>query len=221
MDLRLVLITQGVSRIVAPLLASEFNVVGIVESAPRHYRQLARYQRLLTGRALYSRLVPSLARHASHSGIPYFLLHRRNDTEFRAWLRRLEPDVALVHSMSQLLTPATLSIPRFGILNLHPSILPAYRGPNPLFWMYHDFVRTSGVTLHFVDEGEDTGDIVSQAEFSIPLGMRSPEFLDVAIGDRGVELSMNALQQLDSTGTLPRTSSVAGEPNFACAECGG
>jgi methionyl-tRNA formyltransferase len=43
-------------------------------------------------------------------------------------------------------------------LNLHPSLLPAYRGPAPLFWMARQGETQAGVTLHFLDEGLDTGD---------------------------------------------------------------
>ena len=57
-----------------------------------------------------------------------------------------------------------------GIVNVHPSLLPRYRGPNPLYWVLDRGERETGVTVHYVDEGIDTGDIILQETLAIGPG---------------------------------------------------
>lgn len=207
--LRVVLITQGVSRVVWPVLQQlDVQIVGIAESAPRGIvpaAEISGYVRKCL-QALKGRLSssPSLAKIAEQKSIPYFLLHKANMESFAEWLKMLQTDLLVVYSMSQLLPPEILLIPRLGALNLHPSLLPAYRGPNPWFWVYYRGEKLGGVTLHFLDAGEDTGDMVSQRSYEIPPGMKSPEMQDVAIGKHGVEMLLEALKTLARGEPLPR-----------------
>jgi len=90
------------------------------------------------------------------------------------------------------------SIPKYGTINLHPAFLPSYRGPNPDFWMYYDGVRKGGVTLHYIDKGEDTGDIIYQENYDIPLGMKSPDMLDLSVNKIGVNLILKALENIEN-----------------------
>lgn len=79
-------------------------------------------------------------------------------------------DVAVVACFTERLPTAALRVPRLGFLNLHPSLLPAYRGPTPVFWQLRDGAST-GVTVHYLDEGLDTGDIAMQAAVPLPDGV--------------------------------------------------
>lgn len=198
-----VLITQGLSPVVFPVLDQpHVKVSGITESAPRGYKpRLGR-----TGLRKMRALLPggSLKAVARSRGIGYFLLHSRNLGEFESWLRDLKPDVVLIYSMSQLLPERCLVVPRLGVLNLHPSLLPAYRGPDPWFWTYYEAEPTAGVTLHYADRGEDTGDIIYQRGFQVPTGMSLDEMKERAIGVHGVELILRALRCLASGEPLPR-----------------
>lgn len=83
-----------------------------------------------------------------------------------AALGDLAADVAVVACFMERLPAAVLSFPKFGFLNIHPSLLPAYRGPVPVFWQLREGAET-GVTVHYMDEGLDTGDIAAQA--AVPL----------------------------------------------------
>src|SRR6266851_993762 len=66
---------------------------------------------------------------------------------------------------------AMLDIARLGCLNVHPSLLPANRGPEPLFWTFREGSRRTGVTIHLMDEGMDTGPIVAQETLEVPDGI--------------------------------------------------
>ncbi len=75
---------------------------------------------------------------------------------------------------TQRFPAAVLRLPRLGILNIHPSLLPAYRGPLPIFWQLRDGAPT-GATVHYMDEGLDTGDIAAQSDVFLPDGLPGPE----------------------------------------------
>jgi len=92
----------------------------------------------------------------------------------RAALTALAPEVAVVACFTRRIPPAVLALPRFGFLNLHPSLLPLYRGPQPLFWQLRDGAPT-GATVHYLDEGLDTGDIAAQTPVPLPDGVSGPD----------------------------------------------
>ena len=99
---------------------------------------------------------------AWHHGIPVFEAADLAHAETITLLARLRPDVICVACFPRLLPVSILALPRLGALNLHPSLLPSYRGPAPLFWVFHDGLERAGVTLHVMDAGADTGPIVAQ-----------------------------------------------------------
>ena len=82
-------------------------------------------------------------------------------------LRSLLPDLLCVATFPHKIANAHLSAARLGGLNVHPSLLPKHRGPDPLFWTYFDNDDSTGVTVHFLTDEMDAGDIVAQS--AIPL----------------------------------------------------
>ena len=79
----------------------------------------------------------------------------------------LEPDVILVIGFPWRLPPALLALPRLGCVNTHPSLLPRYRGPNPLFWQFMNGETRGGLTVHRMDADFDTGPILVQRAIEI------------------------------------------------------
>lgn len=177
--LRIVVVTQGLSFL--PLQLESEDVVGICESAPRVWKAnlYSQFRRKVREALAHWLGYATLREHARGRRAPYFWLHRDNEPEFVKWIKQLQPDLLVVYSMSQLLSPAALAVPRLGILNIHPSLLPDYRGPNPWFWLYRDGVHRSGVSLHWLDKGEDTGPIAAQANFDIPFGQSLERTMEV------------------------------------------
>ncbi len=108
---------------------------------------------------------------AWEQNIPVFEMVRPGDAGTLAALAALQPDVACVSCFSKIIPASLLALPPFGFLNLHPSLLPAYRGPHPLFWLFRQGEQETGVTLHFMDEGLDTGDIALQSPVQFPDGI--------------------------------------------------
>ncbi len=213
--LRIVLITQGVSRVVAPLLNSGHEIVGILESMPRDFDENKR-KSLIIGLLKKIHFAingggGSLPDFCSSRKIPYNFIWKKNTEAISSWLNFLKPDLIVVFSMSQLLRDEILKIPPLGVINLHPSLLPNYRGPNPDFWQYYDMEMYPGVTVHYLDSGEDTGDIIFQDRILIQVGTRSPARLDKLIGELGVSLLLRAVDAI-ALGNAPRKSQPLTSP---------
>ena len=87
--------------------------------------------------------------------------------EFAENLRRLEPDLFFVWSYPMILPAKIIEIPKNGALNLHLGLLPEYRGVNGVRWALINGESATGVTLHLIDAGVDTGPIVTRGAYPI------------------------------------------------------
>jgi methionyl-tRNA formyltransferase len=76
-------------------------------------------------------------------------------------------DLLVVHAYMRLLSPGVVSASRLGAINIHPSLLPRYRGPSPTYWVLRNKEAVTGLTCHFIDEGYDTGPIIYQVEVPV------------------------------------------------------
>ncbi|EGQ9395313.1 methionyl-tRNA formyltransferase [Vibrio cholerae] len=204
--MRVIIITSGISRILKPIYDNGFDVVGVLESMPRGWQpnSESKFHRVLKGvyHSVFKRGT-SLESFCFDKAVPYNKIYKGNDVAITSWVKDLNPDLIVVFSMSQLLKKDLIDIPKLGVINLHPSMLPEYRGPNPDFWQYYNMEMNPGVTIHYIDEGEDTGDIIFQERVHIPLGTKSPERLDKLIGGVGSSLLLKAIQAIKS-GSAPR-----------------
>ena len=99
--------------------------------------------------------------------IKYLRVPRVNDPQFGKILSELRPDIIVVSRFSEILPSEVISIPWLGILNIHCSLLPQLRGPEPIAAAIIGGFSESGVTIHYMDRGIDTGDIILQKR--IPL----------------------------------------------------
>jgi methionyl-tRNA formyltransferase len=86
-------------------------------------------------------------------------------------LDALEPDLVAIACFPWLLPRPWRDRPPRGCVNLHPSLLPAYRGPAPLFWQFRAGETRTGVSLHAVDGGADTGSLIAQQAVPFPDGI--------------------------------------------------
>ncbi|HEY7342935.1 MAG TPA: formyltransferase family protein [Ktedonobacterales bacterium] len=123
-------------------------------------------------------------------------------------LARLDFDAITVACFSRRLPASLLRLPRLGCLNVHPSLLPAHRGPDPLFWIFHDGDEAGGVTIHLMDEGFDTGPIVLCETVPLTDGM-SAAMLDLVCARRGGALLAEALAALAAGTIQPQPQDAA------------
>lgn len=205
-NLKVIIITQGLSQIVHPIVNS-YNVVGIVESAPRKAEKHKKNLFYKIGKVIYRAInhkTETLKSFCESKCIPYYFMEKGSDKNLESWLRERTPDLIVVYLMSHLLKRNIFETPKYGTLNLHPSLLPNYKGPNPWFWMYYNMDKIGGVTVHYIDDGEDTGDIIYQKIYKIPLGIKLSEFQDFAIKRIGLQLLIKAINNI-LNGTVKRT----------------
>jgi methionyl-tRNA formyltransferase len=156
---------------------------------------------------------PSIVSLAWERQIPVYQVSRLAAAETLEAFQQWQADVACVACFPKRLPAALLSLPRWGFLNVHPSLLPHYRGPYPLFWMLRHGDRRFGVTIHFMDEHLDSGDIAAQAEVELPDGIAGEE-ADGALSQYGAELLLDVLHQLEQ-GRLVRRAQPPGGSYFS------
>ena len=90
-----------------------------------------------------------------------------NNTEFKDQIKELKPDLVCVVSYGIILPKSFLKIPKCGSINVHPSMLPKYRGPAPIQWAVLNGDKKTGVTIMYLNEQMDAGDIIIQEEVEI------------------------------------------------------
>jgi methionyl-tRNA formyltransferase len=119
-----------------------------------------------------------------------------------AQLRYLNPDLIVVAAYGQILPKTILDLPRYGCLNLHTSLLPKYRGASPIHSAIAAGERQSGVTIMWMDEGLDTGDILWQE--AVTLRRReTAQTLHDRLAKIGADLLLKSLPLVE-TGNAPR-----------------
>ncbi len=91
----------------------------------------------------------------------------RREREARDRIAALEPDAIVVAAYGLFLPSVVLEIPKYGCLNIHPSLLPRHRGPSPVISAILEGDETSGVTIMLLDEGMDTGPVLAQERTDI------------------------------------------------------
>lgn len=158
-------------------------------------------------------LNPYLVRRIVHvaweRSVPVYEVNQLKHPDALSVVSSLRPDVASVACFSQRIPAAMLALPKLGFLNLHPSLLPAYRGPSPLFWFFRDGGGSGGVTIHFMDEGLDTGDIAAQAPLDFPEGISGAE-ADRLCANLGGQSMVEVVQWLGRGTLLRRKQSERG-----------
>lgn len=104
---------------------------------------------------------------AQSNDIPFHYTSNINSPETVNWIKELNPDVVFCFGWSNLIKKEVLDISRLGVIGYHPTLLPYNKGRHPLIWAKVLGLEKSGSTFFFMDEGADTGDILSQKEFVI------------------------------------------------------
>jgi methionyl-tRNA formyltransferase len=115
---------------------------------------------------------------------------------------RFKPDVIVVASFPRIIPASVLATARIGALNMHASALPRHRGVDGIFGTYWDDDREAAMTVHWINERIDAGDIAAQKSIALARGRPSRE-LYMELAAIGVELLAGVLEQV-SSGLIPR-----------------
>jgi methionyl-tRNA formyltransferase len=147
------------------LLEAGCGVSGLIVAGPRG----AGWRRLNPQRSLAAD-PPTAVELAWEAGLPVLEVGWV-DASALAALDALEPDVVVLACFPWLLPKPWRERPPRGCVNIHPSLLPAYRGPSPLFWQFREGETRTGVSVHVVDRGADTGSLIAQQAVSFADGI--------------------------------------------------
>ncbi len=113
-----------------------------------------------------------------------------NGAEFIQQVQLLGVDLIVVAGFPRILKRALIDVPRLGCINVHPSLLPRYRGLEPCYWVLANQENTTSVTIHHVDEGIDTGDILLQGKLEI-----RPNETEITLGQRVARVAGELLRE--------------------------
>ena len=149
------------------------------------------------------KMIPSpVKQYAVEKGLEVFQPVKIKTEEAVEKLKSYDADIFVVAAFGQILSKEILDMPRFGCVNVHASLLPEYRGAAPIQWSIADGKECTGVTIMQMNEGLDTGDIISQSVVKIE-DDETGESLFNKLMDEGAKLLVDTLPLIESNSIKP------------------
>ena len=150
---------------------------------------------------------------ALERGIPVYQPEKMKDGEFEELLQKLDPELIAVVAYGKILPKFALDYPRYGCINVHASLLPKYRGAAPMQRAIMDGERKTGVTIMYMEEGLDTGDMLTQESFPIS---QDDDFGTVhdRTAEMGARMLSEAIVKIER-GEITRTPQDDSQSNYA------
>lgn len=140
---------------------------------------------------------------ALNHGLPVYQPAKVRDPEFIKVLEQLAPDLIVVAAFGQIIPKAILQLPPFGCVNIHASLLPKYRGAAPIQWAILDGEKETGVTLMQMNEGLDTGDMLTEVTVPIEDTETGGSLFD-KLSNAGAKLLKDSLEGIFSRKIQPK-----------------
>lgn len=128
--------------------------------------------------------------------LPVYQPKKVREPEVVELLRGLKPDVIVVAAFGQIISKEILEMPKYGCINVHASLLPAYRGAAPIQWAVINGDKESGVTIMQMDEGIDTGDMIEKVVVPIDKDETGGSLFE-KLSQAGAELCVKVLTDLE------------------------
>ncbi len=150
---------------------------------------------------------PAVKKAALELGLSVLQPESLKDPGLAAQLEAYQPDLFVVVAFS-ILPSHLLAIPRCGAINLHPSLLPAYRGAAPIIWAVINGEQETGITTFRLDRRVDTGDLLLQQRIAIGPEETAGE-LETRLRELGADLLVQTLRGLEQGFVQPRAQSCA------------
>src|SRR3989440_588587 len=152
------------------------------------------------GRSRSTAVPPPVKTAAEAEDVPVLQPERPSDPAFIERLQALAPDVGVVVAYGHILKPDLLALPRRGMINLHPSLLPELRGAAPVEWAILNGLTQTGVTIMRMEEGLDSGPILLQIPHDI-----DPDVTGGELSEHLSEMGAQAVQDRGAPGEVRPT----------------
>lgn len=149
---------------------------------------------------------------AKKNKIPYMVIHDSNSKEFFEVIKKINPDVIVSFSAPQVIKEPLLSFPKYGIINVHGSYLPDYRGCLPSFWQLYNEEEYAGATVHLMSDKIDDGEILAQEKVYIK-DCRTMFEVIKRTKQIGGELVIKVLKDIEK-GTVQRKPNIASQGRY-------
>ncbi len=146
--------------------------------------------------------MPPVKECAIKHGIPVFQPEKVKEAEAVERLRAEDADIIVVAAFGQILSKEILEMPKYGCINVHASLLPKYRGAAPIQWSIIDGEEKTGVTIMQMNEGLDTGDILTQREVPI-LSTETGGSLFDKLAETGAKLCVETITEIEKGNITP------------------
>jgi methionyl-tRNA formyltransferase len=183
------------------LHAQGYPIIGVVSQPDRPQ-----------GRGL-KEVAPPVKILAQELGLPIFQPEKVRDASFLETFYQIKPDMVVVVAFGQILPKEIIDYPPLQCLNIHPSLLPKYRGAAPINWPIIRGETKTGVTIMLMDEGMDSGDILLQQETDIEAAETYGDLHD-RLAQLGAIMLIKTIEQVVA-GTAQRKSQDAAGVTFA------
>jgi methionyl-tRNA formyltransferase len=170
------------------LVGEGFNVRAVVTQPDRP-----------TGRSRSTTAATPVKSAATAEGLDVLQPEKPTDAAFLQRLRDLAPDVGVVVGYGHILRTELLTLPRRGMVNVHPSLLPVLRGAAPIEWTILQGIENTGVTIMQLDEGMDSGPILHQLPHRVAPGTTAGE-LGEHLAEMGAQALIEALALWEQDG---------------------
>lgn len=181
----------------------EFSVYGLNALAESHHEVIAAVSRVDKIKGRKKQLQPTaLKQRALELGIPVYTPDNVNAPEFLEELKGLGADVIVVSAFGCILKKDLLELLPYGVLNIHGSLLPYYRGASPMNAVLADGQKETGITIMYMSEGMDEGDILKMEALPIDIDENFDSLRD-RMGVLGGKMITECLDLL-AEGTAPR-----------------
>ena len=117
----------------------------------------------------------------------------KDKNELLEIIKKLQPDLAIVAAFGMLFPKEILAVPKYGFINIHPSLLPKYRGPTPIQTAILNGDEKTGVSLFLIDEEMDHGPILAKRELEFPISNFQFPILSQKLAELGADLLIETL----------------------------
>ena len=161
----------------------------------------------------YALMPPPVKAYALEQGLCVYQPDTLRGEEFANLLSELAPDIIVVVAFGKILPLSVIDFPKYGCINVHGSLLPEYRGAAPMQRAIIDGKKITGVTIMYMAEGLDTGDMLLKRE--LPIG-ENDNFEDIhdGLGKIGAEALLDVIKEI-SDGKATRTPQDDSQSNYA------
>ena len=210
---RIVVYANTNLAIVEPLVQQGFLIVGVIEDHDvlQQKTSFGRKCQAIYWKFFKRKPIPQLSHFCRNHKIHYTNFDKQSPDKLQDWLTDRKPDLLVLHQ-APILPVEIFDLPTFGSINIHPTLLPDYRGSNPFFWLYYNSEPLTGVTIHQVNSGIDTGDIICQQKQLIPQGINAMTLEKAMIKNLAIPMLLDILKSLPTSLTSVPQPRVAGKP---------